>query len=40
MREAISPRSDLSAWYKFRYQRKEVVHTMHDQPGTLEVRGR
>ncbi len=22
------------------YQGKEVVHTMHDQHGTLEVRGR
>jgi hypothetical protein len=27
-------------WYKFRYQGKEVVHQMHDQRGTLEVRGR
>ena len=34
------PAVTASAWYKFRYQGKEVVHTMHDQHGTLEVRGR
>ena len=34
------PRGDRLPWYKFRYQGKEVVHTMHDQHGTLEVRGR
>ena len=27
-------------WFNLGYQGKEVVHTMHDQHGTLEVRGR
>jgi hypothetical protein len=29
-----------AAWYKCGHQGKEVVHTMHDRYGTLEVRGR
>ena len=36
----LPPTMTPRPWYKFRYQGKEVVHTMHDQHGTLEVRGR
>ena len=32
--------SPLRPWYKWRYQGKEVVQLMHEQRGTLEVRGR
>jgi hypothetical protein len=32
--------SPLRPWYKLQYQGKEVVQLMHEQRGTLEVRGR